>query len=149
MRLHQPLNLLGIDQRSGVASPAPLRPTHSWCILTDTLPVILKAYFPNHIFDIFQETKQIVRLIFSEAFIETEGEILCNCETTPPAIVCALTRSLQTRNWECKQLWTLVIEICGPGQLSVASGSVFIGYSEAIHEFDIVVNIFVPQCSCC
>lgn len=79
-----------------------------------------------------------MRFIFSEALTETEGEIPRNCETNPPAIVCALTRSLQTRNWECKRLWAVAIEICGPGQLSVAGLSVFIGYSEAIQEFDIV-----------
>lgn len=79
-----------------------------------------------------------MRLLFSEALTETEGEILCNWKITPTAIICALKRSLQARNWEGKQLWIVDIENCSPVGLSVAGGSVFIGNSEAIQEFDIV-----------
>lgn len=79
-----------------------------------------------------------MHLLRSEALTETGGEILSSWEVTPKAIVFALTRSLQARSWEGEQLWTVDIERCGPGGLSVADESVFIWNSGAIQEFDIV-----------
>ena len=80
-----------------------------------------------------------MRLLRSEALTETEGEILSSWEVTPKAIVFALNQSLQARNWEGEQLWTVDIEQCGPRRLSVAGGSVFIirSGSGAIQEFDL------------
>ena len=79
-----------------------------------------------------------MRHLLGKALTETEGELLSSWEVTPKAIVFALTRSLQARNWEGEQLWTVDIEQSGPGRLSVADESVFIGNSGAIQEFDLV-----------
>lgn len=79
-----------------------------------------------------------MHLLLSEALTETEDELLSSWEVTPKAIVFALTRSLQARNWEGEQLWAVDIERCRPGVLSVADESVFIWNSGAIQEFDLV-----------
>ena len=75
--------------------------------------------------------------VCSYVFLDARESLLLQ---GPKAIVYALTWSLQARNWEGKQLWTVDIEQCGPGKLSVADESVFIWNSGAIQEFNLVTG---------
>ena len=69
---------------------------------------MLKVYFLSLIFEIFK--KQNMHHLLSKVLTETKGELLSSWEVTPKAIVFALTWSLQARDWEGKQLWTVDIE---------------------------------------